>query len=117
MYDLRGLCIWPGGGLSVTGPSSSPHAALAARACSPRAFAPAATMRGLSPSRDELKGVPGSRLATSSADEPLDGNQALRDRVHGQKEAFERDSAQDGGTIGRDEARRGNALATECPSR
>jgi hypothetical protein len=43
-------------------------------------------MRRISPSRDELKGVPGSRLTTSSADEPLDGNQALRDRVYRQEE-------------------------------
>jgi hypothetical protein len=110
---MRGLCIWLGGGLSVTGPSSSANAALAAHACSTRAFTPAATMRRISPSRDKLKGVPGSRLTTSSADEPLDGNQALRDRVHRQEEALERDSAQERGTAGRDEARRGDVRAIE----
>jgi hypothetical protein len=108
---MRGLCIWLGGGLSVTGPSSSAHAALAAHACSTRAFTSAATMRRISPSRDELKDVPGSRLTTSSADEPLDGNQALRDRVHGQEEALERGSAQERGTSGRNEARRGDVRA------
>ena len=100
-----------GDGFSVTGPSSSAHAALAAHARSLRVFTRAAAMRRIGRSRDELKGVPGSRLPTSSADEPFDGIQALRDGVHRQEEALERDSAQERGTIGRDEARRGDIRA------
>jgi len=111
IYDMRGLYIWLGGGLSVTGPLSSAHAALAAHACSMRVFTPAATMRRISPSRDELKGVPGSRLTTSSADKPLNGDQALRDRVHRQEEALKRDGAQERGTFGCDKARRGDIRA------
>jgi len=70
-------------------------------------------MRRISPSRDELKGVPGSQLTTSSPDEPLDGNQALRDRIHRQEGALERDSDPERGTVGRDEARRGDARAID----
>ncbi len=55
----------------------------------------------------------GSIVYAISADEPLDGNQALRDRVHRQEEALERDGAQVRGTFGRDEARRGDIRAIQ----
>ena len=44
---------------------------------------------------------------------PPNGDQALRDRVDRQEEALERDSAQERGTIERDEARRGDIRAIQ----
>jgi hypothetical protein len=51
-----------------------------------------------------------SAKGQAGADEPLDGNQALRDWVDRQEKDLKRDSAPERGTFGRDEARRGRSI-------